>query len=429
MSVQVEKLENNTAKLTIEVSAEEFEKACEAAFQKNKNKFNIPGFRKGKVPRQMVEKMYGPSVFFEDAVNSVIPKAYADAADESGLEIVAQPDIEVTKVAHGEPMEFTAVVTLKPEVELGQYKAVEVKKADTAVTEEEVTAEIDKTRKQNARTVTIEDRPIAMGDKATIDFEGFVDGVAFEGGKGTDYPLEIGSHSFIDTFEEQLVGANIGDTVDVNVTFPDEYQAENLKGKPALFKVTVKNIQCDELPEADDDFAQEVSEFDTMDEYRADVKKSLEEKKMQAAKDEKETEVLDKVIENSKMDIPEKMVDAEGNSMMDDFTRRLQSQGLNLEQYLQYTGMTEESLTEQMKPQAVKRIQSRLVLEAVAAAENIEVSDEEVEAELQKMADAYKMELAQVKGYMGDREMAQLKKDIAVSKAATLIADAAVEVE
>lgn len=427
MSVQVEKLENNIAKLTIEVSAEEFDKACEAAYQKNKKKFNVPGFRKGKVPRQMVEKLYGPAVLFEDAVNSLIPGAYADAVEESGLEIVAQPDIEVTKVGKNEPMEFVATVTLKPEVTLGQYKGLEVSKADLTVTDAEVDAEVDKARHQNARTITVEDRPVAMGDKATIDFEGFVDGVAFEGGKGEDYALEIGSHSFIDTFEDQLVGANIGDTVDVNVTFPDEYQAENLKGKPATFKVTIKGIQCEELPEADDDFAQEASDFDTMDEYKADIKKNLEEKKAQAAKDAKENEAIDKAVEAATMDIPEKMVEAEAQSMVEDFARRLQSQGLSMEQYMEYTGATAEAMAEQMKPQATSRIKTRLLLEAVAKAEDIQVSDEEAEEEIKKMAEAYKMDLETVKGFMGEKEVAQLKKDIAVSKAATLIAETAVE--
>lgn len=425
MSLQVEKLENNTAKLTIEVAAEEVEKAIEKAYQKSKNKFNVPGFRKGKVPRNMIEKMYGVAVFYEDAVNSMIPDAYAEAATESGLEIVARPEIDVVQIEAGKPFIFTAEVVLKPEVELGKYKGIETAKADVDVTDEEVQAELDKVLDQNARLVPVEDRSVENGDQTVIDFEGFVDGVAFEGGKGDDYPLTIGSHSFIDTFEEQLIGKNIGEEAEVNVTFPEEYHAKELAGKPAMFKVTVKEIKVKELPELDDDFAQDVSEFDTLDEYKADIKKNLEETKKQEAERAKESEVIKAIVEDAKMDIPEKMILTQAQQMVEEFAQRIQSQGLSFEQYIQYTGSTVDDMVEQIKPQAVERIQSRLVLEAIVKAENIEVSDEEFEAELENMSKMYNMELEQVKNIITGSEADTVKKDIAVQKAVKLVVEAA----
>ena len=376
MSLQVEKLEKNMAKLTIEVSAEELEQGLQKAYLKNKNRINVPGFRKGKVPRQMIEKMYGPEIFYEDAANALIPDAYAKAMDECELELVSRPVIDIVKIEKGQPFVFTAEVAVKPEVTLGAYKGIEVEKIDTAASEEEITAEVDKERDNNSRTITVEDRAVENGDMTVIDFEGFVDGTAFEGGKGTDYPLTIGSGAFIPGFEEQLVGAEIGREVDVNVTFPKEYHAKELAGKPAVFKCTVKEIKVKELPDADDEFVKDVSEFDTMEEYRADLKKKIEDRKAADAKAKKEDAVIEKIIEGAQMEIPEAMIDTQAESLVDDFAQRLMMQGMSLEQYAQYTGATVESMKNQMKPQAKKRIESRLVLEAVAAAENLEASDQ-----------------------------------------------------
>lgn len=425
MSLQVEKLENNTAKLTIEVPAEELDKAIQKAYQKNKNKFNVPGFRKGKVPYAMIEKMYGAGVFYEEAANDLIPEAYANAAAESELEIVARPEISVTQIEKGKPFVFEAEVTLKPEVKLGEYKGIKVEKADTKVTAKEVNAELDKIKEQNVRLVAADDKAIEEGDQATIDFEGFVNGVAFEGGKGEDYPLTIGSHSFIDTFEDQLVGKKVGDEVEVNVTFPEQYQAEELAGKPAMFKVNIKEIKVKELPELDDDFAQDVSEFDTLAEYKEDVKKNLEEKKKEEAEQQKEADVIKAIVEDAKMDIHEKMIKAQAQQMVEDFAQRIQSQGISFEQYMQFTGSTPEMLLEQVTPQAEERIKARLVLEAVVKAENIEVSDEEFEKELEEMAKQYNMELDQIKQFTTDADKETIKKDIAVQKAAKLVVDAA----
>ena len=427
MSLQVEKLENNTAKLTIEVPAEELDKAIQKAYQKNKNKFNVPGFRKGKVPYAMIEKMYGAGVFYEEAANDLIPEAYANAAAESELEIVARPEISVTQIEKGKPFVFEAEVTLKPEVKLGEYKGIKVEKADTKVTAKEVNAELDKIKEQNARLVAADDKAIEEGDQATIDFEGFVDGVAFEGGKGEDYPLTIGSHSFIDTFEDQLVGKKVGEEVEVNVTFPEEYQAKELAGKEAVFQCDVKKIETKEVPELDDEFAKDVSEFDTLAEYKEDVKKKLTEKKEKEARTAKENAAVDKAIENAQMDIPELMTKTECRQMMDDFSRRMQQQGLSMEQYFQFTGQSMDKMMEDMKPQALKRIQTRLVLEKIAEVENIQPSEEEVEEEFKKMADAYKMEVEKIKELLGDRELEQMKKDMAVQKAVTLVADEAKE--
>ena len=427
MSVQVETLEKSMAKLTIEVSAEEFETALDKAYKKNKNKISLPGFRKGKAPRAMIEKMYGTGVFYEDAANDLIPGAYESAAKESELEIVAQPSIDVTQIEKGKPFIFTATVAVKPEVTLGDYKGIEVEKKTAAVTDEELQAEIDKVRESNSRMITVEDRAVQDGDITTIDFEGFVDGEPFEGGKGENYPLTIGSHSFIDNFEEQLIGKNIGEETEVNVTFPEQYQAEELQGKPAVFKVTIKEIKVKELPELDDDFAQDVSEFDTVDEYKEDLKKKLLENKEAALKREKEEDVVGKIIENATMEIPDPMVDTQVRQMVQEFSQRIQSQGLSLQQYMQFTGMTPESLTNELQPQALKRIQSRLVLEAVVAAENIETSDEDLEKELEKMAEMYQMEADKLKELVGEEEKKQIALDLAVQKAVELVVDAAVE--
>ena len=429
MSVQVENLEKNMAKLTIEVTAEDLEKALNAAYQKQKKNISIPGFRKGKVPRAMVEKMYGPAVFYEDAVNSLIPQEYAKAADESGLDIVSQPEIDVVQIEKGKPFIFTAEVAVKPEVTLGEYKGLEVPKADLEVTDEEIEAELKKEQEKNARTIHVEDRAAQEGDKVTIDFEGFVDGVAFEGGAGKDYPLTLGSKTFIPGFEEQLVGVALEQPVDVNVTFPEDYQAEELKGKEAVFKCVIHKIEAKELPELDDDFATDVSEFDTLEEYKKEIKDNIEKRKADAAKTEKENAVVDKAIENAQMDIPEAMVKTQINQMIDDFARRIQSQGLTMEQYMQFTGSTRETMQEQMRPQAMKRIQSRLVLEKVAEVENIQISDEKLDEELTKMAEMYKMELDKFKELVDDYQKDQMKKDLAVQEAVTLMAENAKEVE
>ena len=422
MSLQVEKLEKNMAKLTIEVSAEEFDAAIEKAYQKNKGKINIQGFRKGKAPRQMIEKMYGVGVFYEDAANIIIPEAYSKEVSEcKDVEIVSQPEIDVVQIEKGKPFIFTAVVATKPEVELGEYKGIEVSVEVPEIKDEDVEAELKKAQEEQARTVPVEDRAVADGDIATIDFEGFVDGVAFEGGKGTDYALTIGSHSFIDTFEEQLIGKNIGDEVEVNVTFPEEYHAEELKGKPALFKVVIKEIKVKELPELDDDFAQDVSDFDTLAEYKEDIKAKLVEKAEKVAKNEKEEKLIDAIIANSKMDIPEAMIETQQDQMIREFANRIASQGLSFEQYMQFTGMTMDAMKEQMKPQALKRIQVRLVLEAIAAKEAFEITEEDIEKELETMAAMYQMDIAKLKEIVSDNEKEAMKKDIAVSKAAELI--------
>lgn len=427
MSFEVETLEKSMAKLTITVSAEDFEKAIEKAYQKNKNKISVQGFRKGKAPRAIIEKMYGVGVFYEDAANEVMPDAYEQAAKESGLDIVSRPEIDVVQIEKGKEFIFTAEVAVKPEVTLGQYRDIEVEKQEVSVSEDEVNAELDKAREQNARIFNVEDRPVADGDTTIIDFEGFVDGVAFDGGKGEDYNLVIGSHSFIDTFEEQLIGKNIGEETEVHVTFPAEYHAAELAGKPAMFKVTVKEIKAKELPALDDDFAQDVSEFDTLEEYKNSIRTSIEEKKAQAAKGVKEDAVIEKIIENAQMDIPQPMIETQTRQMAEEFAQRIQMQGLNIQQYFQFTGMDANKFMENLKPQAEKRIQSRLVLEAIVKAENITVSDEEVEKEFESMATAYQMEVEKVKELIGAAEREQLVMDLAVQKAVDLVRDAAVE--
>lgn len=421
MSLQVEKLDNGMAKLTIEVAAEELEKAIETAYQKNKNKISIPGFRKGKAPRKMIEQMYGKEVFYEDAANALIPSAYEKALDECTEDIVSSPKVEVVKLEAGEPFVFTAEVALKPEVTLGKYKGIKVDAADLTVTDAEVDAEIAKEQDSNARTITVEDRAVKDGDMTVIDFEGFVDGVAFEGGKGENYPLTIGSGQFIPGFEEGLVGFELNKEGEVQVTFPEDYQAEELAGKPAVFKCTVKEIKEKQLPELDDEFASEVSEFETLAEYKADVKQKLADKKAAAAKDAKEDAVIDAIIEDAKMEIPAAMLETQQRQMLDEFAQRIQSQGLSMEQYMQFTGATPAMMLEQLKPQAMKRIQSRLVLEAVVAAEKMEASEEEFEEEIKNMAEAYQIEADKVKELLGENGAKQVKEDICIKKAVEFV--------
>ena len=428
MSLQVEKMEKNMAKLTIEVAAEDLEKAMQNAYQKAKGRISIPGFRKGKAPRKMIEQMYGKGVFLEDAVNALIPEHYSKALAECELEIVSQPTIDITQAEPGKALIFTAEVATKPEVTLGEYKGVEVPKTEINVTDEDVDAEIKKEQEKNSRTINVEDRGAQLQDVVTIDFEGSVDGVPFDGGQATEYPLTLGSNTFIPGFEDQLVGAKVGDDVDVKVTFPEEYQAKELAGKEAVFKCAVKKIEAKELPELDDDFAKDVSEFDTLAEYKEHVKTNLVERKENEAKRAKEDAAVDKAIENAQMDIPEAMLQTQCRQMLDDFSRRMQSQGLSMDQYFQFTGMTADKMMEDMKPQALKRIQTRLVLEKVAEVENIQPTEEEVNEEISKMAEAYKMEADKLKELLGERELEQMKKDMAVQKAVTVIADAAKEV-
>ena len=428
MSLQVEKLEKNMAKLTIEVSAEELEKAIETAYQKNKSKISIPGFRKGKAPRKMIEQMYGKEVFYEDAANALIPEAYDKAMDECTEDIVSSPKIDVVQLEAGKPFIFTAEVALKPEVTLGKYKGVKVDKMDVEVTDAEIDAEIDKEREKNSRTVDVTDRAVKEGDTAVIDFEGFVDGVAFEGGKGEDYPLTIGSHTFIPGFEEALVGAEIGVETDVNVTFPEEYQAEELAGKAAVFKCTVKKIQEKQLPELDDDFVSEVSEeADTVEQYKEEVKKTIADRKAAAAKSAKEQAVIEAIIADSKMDIPEPMIATQARQMVQDFAQRVQSQGLTMEQYMQFTGTNVQMLLEQVKPQAVTKIQSRLVLEAIVKAEGIEATEEEFQSDIKEMADMYKMDVERALEVLGENGKKQVMEDIAIRKAVDFVVENAKE--
>lgn len=427
MSLQVEKLEKNMAKLTIEVPAEDLEKAIQNAYKKQKNKISLPGFRKGKVPRQMIEKMYGPEIFYDDAANELIPKAYAKAYDESGLDIVSRPEIDVVQIEKGKPFVFTAEVAIKPEVTLGEYKGLEVDKVSTRVTQKEIDAKVQEEAEKNAREIVVEDRPVQDGDEVIMDFEGFVDGVAFEGGKGENYPLTIGSGSFIPGFEEQLVGAEAEKEVEVNVTFPEDYHAEELKGKAAVFKCTVHEIKTKEIPEIDDEFASEVSEFDTLEEYKADIKAKIKEQKVAEGKTKQEDQVVEQAVKNASYEIPEAMVDTQVSQMMDEFSQRIRSQGLSMEQYFQFTGMTQEKMLEEMRPQAVKRIETRLVLEAIVKAENIEITDERLDEEIAKMAETYKMEADKLKELMGEAEKKQMKEDMAVQEAITFLTENAVE--
>ena len=427
MSLQVEKLEKNMAKLTIEVPAEELEKAIQKAYEKQKKNLNVPGFRKGKVPRQMIEKMYGPEIFYNDAADALLPEAYSKAYDEAGLDIVSQPEIDIVQMEKGKPFIFTATVATKPEVTLGEYKGIKVEKFVVEVTDEEVDAKLAEEQQKNSRTINVEDRAVAEGDEVILDFEGFVNGVAFEGGKGENYPLTIGSGAFIPGFEEQLVGAELEKEVEVNVTFPAEYHAPDLASKEAVFKCTVHEIKVKEVPELDDEFASEVSEFDTLEEYKADLKAKLVAQKEAAAVRAKEDYVVEKAAENATMDIPEAMIDTQARQMVEEFAQRMQAQGLSMEQYFEFTGMTAEKMLEDVRPQAVKRIETRLVLEAIAKAENIEISDEKFEAEIAKMAEMYKMEADKLKSFMGEAEIKQMKADMAVQEAVTLVTESAIE--
>ena len=424
MSVKVEKLEGNMAKLTIECSEERFEEALQKAYLKNKNQIQLQGFRKGKAPRAMIEKIYGAGVFYEDAANDLIPTAYDEALEEEevkALDIVSQPDIEVQQIEKGKAFIFTADVAVRPEVKLGQYKDFDVEKEVAEVTDEDVDKELESVREQNSRTVTVEDRPIAAGDIAVIDYEGFCDGVAFDGGKGEDYELEIGSHSFIDTFEDQLVGKNAGDDVEVNVKFPEDYHAEELKGKDALFKVQIKSVKVKELPELDDEFAEEVSDFDTLQEYREDVKKKLVDRKQSELDLKRRDEIVEKAVANAEMTIPAAMIDTQARTMLNDYAQQMQMQGISMDMYMKFTNSTVESMLEEMKPQAETRIKNSLVLEAIADAEKIEITDEDVEEELKRMAESYKMELEEIKKYMNDTETENIKKQLAVQKAVEII--------
>ena len=427
MSLQVEKLEKNMAKLTIEVPAEELEKALQNAYLKQRKNLNVPGFRKGKVPRQMIEKMYGPEIFYNDAADALLPEAYSKAYDEAGLDIVSQPEIDIVQMEKGKPFIFTATVATKPEVTLGEYKGIKVEKFVVEVTDEEVEAKLAEEQQKNARTINVEDRAVADGDEVVLDFEGFVNGVAFEGGKGENYPLTIGSGAFIPGFEEQLVGAELEKEVEVNVTFPAEYHAPDLASKEAVFKCTVHEIKVKEVPELDDEFASEVSEFDTLEEYKEDIKAKLVEQKQAAAERAKEDYVVEKAAENATMDIPEAMIDTQANQMVQEFAQRMQQQGLSMEQYFEFTGMTADKMLEDVRPQAVKRIQTRLVLEAIAKAENIVISDEKFDEEIAKMAEMYKMEADKLKSFMGEAEIKQMKEDMAVQEAVTLVRDSAIE--
>ena len=427
MSLQVEKLEKNMAKITVEVPAEELETAIQNAYLKQRKNISVPGFRKGKVPRQMIEKMYGVEIFYEDAANALIPDAYAKAYDESELEIVSQPSIDVVQIEKGKPFIFTAEVATKPEVTLGEYKGLKVDKVSNRVTAKEVDAKLEEEQKKNARTVAVLDRAVQDGDEVVLDFEGFVDGVAFEGGKGENYPLTIGSGAFIPGFEEQLIGVEAEKEVEVNVTFPEEYHSADLAGKAATFKCTVHEIKVKELPELDDDFAAEVSEFDTLDEYKADIKAKIKEQKIADGNRQKEDQAVEKAVANATMDIPEAMIETQVRQQFEDMSYRMQSQGLTMEQYFQFTGLTEEKMMEELRPTAIKKIETRLVLEAIVKAESIEISEEKFEAELVKMAETYQMEVAKLKELLGENEKKQMKQDMAVQEAVTFLVENAVE--
>ena len=421
MSLQVEKLEKNTAKLTIEVPAEQFAAAMKNAYEKTKNRYNIPGFRKGKAPYQMIKQMFGAGVFFEDAANEVIDATYPDAAKESGLDIVSRPSVSLEQIEEGKSLVYTATVAVKPEVTLGEYKGVEVQKAKAEVTDEDIEAEINRVREQNSRLITVDDRGVEDGDRVTIDFDGYVDGKRFDGGKSEDYPLVIGSHTFIDTFEEQLVGKLVGEECEVNVTFPEEYHVAELKSKPALFKVTVKEIQKKELPEVNDEFASEVSDFDTLEEYKKDLAEKLLKEKQTAAATANENKVVEKVVENATMEIPELMIDEQVNGMINNYARRIESQGISFKDYMEVTGMGIEKLAEQMRPAAIKNIETRLVLEAVVQAENLEASDEAIEEQFNKMAESYRMEKDEIKKMYEGERLEQMKQDLAVQEAIDLL--------
>ncbi|MBR1476914.1 MAG: trigger factor [Lachnospiraceae bacterium] len=423
----LEKLDGNMAKLTVEVSVEDFEKAVQEAYLKNRSRINVPGFRKGKAPRNVIEKLYGKGIFYEDAANAVIPDAYEKAVDESKEDIVSSPKIDVEQLEDGKPFVFTAEVALKPPVTLGTYKGVKVEKFDTEVTDEDLENELKREQEQNAREIEVTDRAVQDGDRTVIDFEGFVDGVAFDGGKGTDHPLTIGSGSFIPGFEEALIGAEIGKELDVNVTFPEDYHEKSLAGKPAVFKCTVKSIKVNELPELNDEFASDVSEFDTLDEYKESLKKRVADRKEAAAKEAKEDAVIAAIIDEAKMDIPEAMIETQQRQLVDEFATQMRSQGLTMDQYMQYTGLSQTRLLDQVRPQAENRIKSRLVLEAVAKAENITVSDEDLENEYKTMGEVYQLEASKVKEMLGEAGEKNVREDILVKKALEFVTENAKE--
>ena len=428
MSVKVENLEKNMAKLTIEVPFEELDAAIEKVYLKNKSQIQLPGFRKGKAPRAMIEKMYGRGIFMEDAVNELVPDAYDKAAKESGLDIVSSPEIDPVQVEYGKDLIFTATVAVKPEVKLGEYKGIEVEVDPIIVTEAEVDAAIAREQEKNAVKNPVEDRPVKDNDEVVIDFEGFCDGVAFEGGKGTDQTLTIGSHTFVDTFEDQVIGHSIGDEFDVNVTFPEDYHTADLAGKPAVFKVALKAIKEKVLPEVDDEFASEVSDFETLEEYKEDIRKNIRESKEKAAKTAKENVLVMKLVAASEMDIPDAMVDTQAKGMLEDFARRMENNGIPMAQYYQYTNMDESDLMEEMKPTALEQIQNRLVLEAVAEAENVEVSADEVQEEIKKLADSYGVDTERILPFLGESGLENVKSDLAIQKAMDIISENAVEI-
>ncbi|MCI5620323.1 MAG: trigger factor [Lachnospiraceae bacterium] len=427
MSVQVENLEKNMVKLTIEVSEDKVGEALKAAYNKQKSKISIPGFRKGKVPMAMIEKMYGPEIFYEDAANIMMQEAYPAAVDESGVDIVSQPTVDVVQLEKGKPFIFTAEVAKKPEVKLGKYEGVTVTKVDTTVSDEEVDAALERERNNNARVVTAEDKAIENGDTAVIDYEGSVDGVPFEGGKAEGYSLEIGSHSFIDTFEDQLVGKKAGEEVEVNVTFPAEYHAEELAGKPAVFQVKIHEVKTKEIPELNDEFASDVSEFETLAEYKDSIRKGLEETKQKEARRSKEDEAIQKIVEKSEMEIPDAMIDAQVDSMIQEFAQRLAQQGLSFDQYMKFSGSTMDQMKEQVRPEALNRIQGSLVLEAIAADQNFEITEADIDAEIEKMAAAYGMEADKLKEFMGDNEKESMKRDLGIQKAIDFVVEHAKE--
>ena len=429
MSVTVEKKEHNMAVLTVTASAQELTQALNDAWKKDRKRINIPGFRRGKAPRKMIEQMYGKGVFFEDAANLVLQRTYDKAVEESGETVVSRPKIDITQIEEGKPFIYTAEVALKPAVTLGQYKGVEVAKTEISVSDDEIQKEIDKEREHNARMVDVDDRPVQKDDHIKLDFDGSIDGVPFDGGKAENYELVVGSGSFIPGFEDQIVGKNIGEEFDVNVTFPEDYQAENLKGKAAVFKCKVNSIQVKELPALDDDFAQDVSEFDTLEEYKKDVAQKIRERKENEAKAKKQSEALAEAVKNAEMDIPEAMVEEQAARMLDEFSQRIGQQGLSIDQYMQFTGMDRKKMMDQMKPEALKRIQNSLVLEAVQKAEKIECSDERFDEEIEKLAKAYNMEKDKLTSLMGEESVKTMKDEIATQMAAEFIADNAVEVE
>lgn len=428
MSLSVEKLEGSMAKLTIEVPAEEFTKAITNAYNKQKSKFSVPGFRKGKVPQTYIEKMYGAAVFYEDAANELINEYYPKEIENCELEITSNPEIDVEQIEKGKNFIFTAKVATKPEIKVGEYKGVEIEKVPSEVTEDEVMAEILKTQKENSRSISVEDRPAKMDDEVTINFEGFMDGEAFEGGKGEDYKLTLGSHSFIDTFEDQIVGKSIGDKFDVNVTFPEDYHVDDLAGKPAVFKVELLSINEIELPELDDEFASEVSSFETYADYKEDVKKILEVKKEREVKREKQNRIMEKLAETAEVEIPEPMIAYNQERIFNEFAQNMMYQGLKMEQYLKLMNTTKEDMLERVKPDAIGRIKSGLILEAIVDAENITATDEEVDEEIQNMAASYQMEPEKIKELMGDKEMESLKKDVASRKALDFLVENCKEV-